>query len=238
MRKFAAGHNFAWTGVLTSAVISSLLGAVVLIGWYTHNEALIQINPAFVPMQYNTALGFLLTGLTLVVAGQFNSRTWIGAQVDILGAIIISLGTVAFFGYFARIETAYGWGSLTRMAIHTALGFIVVGTGFVLASWIMEKRHSAFVPASTPFIIGILGITFTVTLWQAVFAYQNQMIREHGIEYENLMDESILAFGLILTAALVIAIFLARAAHSRERLIAKANSRNQKERYRCRARQD
>ncbi|MCP4047819.1 MAG: response regulator, partial [Gammaproteobacteria bacterium] len=166
---------------------------------------------------------------TLVVSSQLRSRPWIGTPVGILGAIIISLGTVAFFGYFARLETAYGWGSLTRMAIHTALGFIVVGTGFVLTSWIEEKRYSSFLPASIPIIFGILGMTFTVTLWQALFAYQNNMIREHGIEYENLMDESILAFGLLLTAALVISVFLARSARSREQLIAKANIRNQKE---------
>ena len=36
------------------------LGAVVLLGWYLHEPALIQVNPAFVPMQYNTALGFAL----------------------------------------------------------------------------------------------------------------------------------------------------------------------------------
>ncbi len=75
MRNLAAGHHFAWTGVLTSAVISSLLGAVVLMGWYTHNEALIQINPAFVPMQYNTALGFLLTGLGIFAIAFFQWTT-------------------------------------------------------------------------------------------------------------------------------------------------------------------
>lgn len=35
-------------------------------GWYTHTVALIQVSPAFVPMQYNTALGFLLSGTGLV----------------------------------------------------------------------------------------------------------------------------------------------------------------------------
>jgi len=42
---------------------SLLLGGVVLLGWYTHNTSLIQVNPAFVAMQYNTALGFMLSGV-------------------------------------------------------------------------------------------------------------------------------------------------------------------------------
>ena len=46
--------------------MSLLLGAVVLLGWYLHEPALIQVNPAFVPMQYNTALGFAVGGLALL----------------------------------------------------------------------------------------------------------------------------------------------------------------------------
>jgi hypothetical protein len=46
---------------------SLALGAVVLLGWYLHEPALIQVNPAFVPMQYNTALGFALAGLALLL---------------------------------------------------------------------------------------------------------------------------------------------------------------------------
>jgi signal transduction histidine kinase/DNA-binding response OmpR family regulator/HPt (histidine-containing phosphotransfer) domain-containing protein len=300
MRSLAEGHKLLWTAVLTTAVTSGLLGAAVLVGWFTHNEALIQVNPAFVPMQFNTALGFLLaglglaaiafglmrvaiiigvpllllggvtlieyisgldllidelfmkhyidvetsspgrmapntalcfllSGLTLLIGSRLKTRIWVGAPVGILGAIIISLGTVAFFGYFAGIGTAFGWGSLTRMAIHTALGFVVIGIGIVMTSWIMEKRRSRYLPPSTPVIVGILGLMTTVVLWQAVFAYQNQMIREHGIEYENMMDESILAFGILLTASLVISIFLTQAARSRVRLQEKANARNRKE---------
>ena len=56
------GLNLArFTGFLSLA-----LGAVVLLGWYLHEPALIQVNPAFVPMQYNTALGFALGGLALL----------------------------------------------------------------------------------------------------------------------------------------------------------------------------
>ena len=50
------------------ATASLMLGLLVLVGWYTRNAALIQVNPAFVPMQYNTALGFALSGLGLLAA--------------------------------------------------------------------------------------------------------------------------------------------------------------------------
>ena len=52
--------------------LSLLLGAVVLLGWYLHEPALIQVNPAFVPMQYNTALGFAVGGLALLGLAGFH----------------------------------------------------------------------------------------------------------------------------------------------------------------------
>ncbi|MDH3976475.1 MAG: hypothetical protein OEV42_19605, partial [Deltaproteobacteria bacterium] len=50
---------------IVSGVISITLGLTVLIGWYTGAVILIQVYPAFVPMQYNTALGFLLSGTAI-----------------------------------------------------------------------------------------------------------------------------------------------------------------------------
>ena len=56
---------------LGAAVLT--LGIVVVLGWHTGNTRLIQVHPSFVPMQYNTALGFLASGLGLLLlqAGQF-----------------------------------------------------------------------------------------------------------------------------------------------------------------------
>ena len=59
-----------------AGALSMLLGAIVLVGWYTHNSALIQINAAFVPMQYNTALGFLLSAIALLLLALGRDRGW------------------------------------------------------------------------------------------------------------------------------------------------------------------
>ena len=56
-------RNFA----LFFATLSLLLGLTVLFGWYTHNLSLIQISSVFAPMQFNTALGFLLSGIGLLL---------------------------------------------------------------------------------------------------------------------------------------------------------------------------
>ena len=46
--------------------LTALLGIVVIFGWYTGNTTLIQVLPAFVAMQFNTALGFVACGASLL----------------------------------------------------------------------------------------------------------------------------------------------------------------------------
>jgi len=49
-----------------AGLLSILLGLTVIIGWYAGSTLLTQVVPTFAPMQYNTALGFVLGGMSLV----------------------------------------------------------------------------------------------------------------------------------------------------------------------------
>lgn len=222
-----------------SGLISLALGVIVLFGWYTHSTTLIQVHASFVPMQYNTALGFLVCGIGLLaitrskftVAGlsgfllillggltlveyvfgidlgidQFFMEHYVSVKsshpgrmapntalcfllvgvslsltylftglknilmiLGFLGGLIIALGTVPFFGYLTNIETAYGWGNLTRMAVHTSFGFIVLGVGLVFHAWRKEAEDQKDIPKWLPILVGIAAITITILIWQAV----------------------------------------------------------------------
>ena len=258
-----------------AGVLSLFLGAVVLLGWYLHEPALIQVNPAFVPMQYNTALGFALgglalmalawhwlriawvsgiivlltggltlieygfgvdlhidqlfmehyidlktsnpgrmapntalcftlTGLTVLLTNMFRARARITSWTATLGALIISLGVTALAGYMIGVEGAYGWGHMTRMAIHTAAGFIVLGSGFVALAWTGCRVMSPdeLLPRWLPQVIGITGLTITFAMWQALSAQEQRMLSSMGESAANFSDEGLLVFGILLTFAL------------------------------------
>jgi len=234
--------NRSFLIALIAGLTSGLLGSVVLFGWYTQQQTLIQVNPAFAPMQYNTALGFALGGLsllsllwsykrtaaasglvvfllgvltlieyifgpnlhidqlfmehyihvetshpgrmapntalcfsltgltilsTLLRQRYLTSHAWIG----ILAALIISLGLIAFTGYLFATEKAYGWGHLTRMAIHTASGFIILGTGFLALAVNFDGKHQA--KHWLKWIYIIAGLTVLLILWQASSITEN-----------------------------------------------------------------
>jgi diguanylate cyclase (GGDEF)-like protein/PAS domain S-box-containing protein len=211
-------HKTHWIGFLAvvAGILSVTLGIIVLAGWYTHTVALIQVHASFVPMQYNTAMGFFLSGLGLLafafkrtglaiigggVVATIGSLTLVeyifGLDLGIdqllmehyvlvktshpgrmapntalcffltgsailsfgilvsrhhflgrlimgsLGLIILGLGVIAFTGYIVDLESAYGWGHLTRMAVHTSLGFIVLGIGLSIFA-VSEKSSEGW----------------------------------------------------------------------------------------------
>lgn len=223
--KLLGAHEvFAWSGVV--------LGVAVLFGWYTGTEVLIQVHPTFVPMQYNTALGFLLSGAGLVtylrgkpavamVLGtivtligvltlyEYIARVDIGIDqlfmthyidlhtpnpgrmapntalcfsltgvsiilmsvdfirknltITILGALIAGLGAIALFGYITQLVPAFGWGKMTRMAAHTAFGFMMLGSALLITShqWIKAKEFRLWLFASvTPLLFSAFGCLY------------------------------------------------------------------------------
>lgn len=257
------------------------LGLLVILGWYTGIVIFIQINPQLVPMQFNTALGFvvislamgalvshkrdiakyagllvmflggitlsqhifgvnfyidelfmkhyitiatsspgrmapntalnfLLVGITLVCLGQ--KKLTINHLVfsSLLGSLTLGLSMVALFGYMSNVEAAYSWGSLTKMAIHTAVGFMIVGILLILETEVLSKQIRQKLPAFTlPITFSFLGFIVTLSLWQALHFSELQINRQYGIKTENFVATGILIFGGLFSILLAIATWLA-----------------------------
>lgn len=215
------------------------LGGLVVAGWLTVAVALIQVLPGLPPMQYNTALGFMICGAALlsavldlrrptallgglsaamgiatlceyllhtnlgvddllvetyVLTGVTNpgrmapnsalALTLVGAALvglscrsiarsrhvypAVLGTIVIALGTAALVGYAAGVPGAYGWGPFNRMAVHTALGFILLGGGTVGLAWNTAQGESSDPPAWLPSLAVVAVGTVTICMWYAL----------------------------------------------------------------------
>ena len=217
------------------------LGGLVVAGWLTLAVALIQVLPGLPPMQYNTALGFMICGAALLTAALDLGRptallgglaaalglatlcqyffhanlgiddllgqtylltgatnpgrmapnsavalTLIGLALlglsspafsrsrhfypALLGSVVIALGTAALVGYAADVPGAYGWGDFHRMAVHTALGFILLGGGIVGLAWNAAQGERPDAPAWVPALAGATVGTVTVCMWYALAA--------------------------------------------------------------------
>jgi PAS domain S-box-containing protein len=201
--------------------------------------ALIQVLPGFPPMQYNTALGFMICGAALLAAvlelrrptallgalagliglatlfqslfhsdlgiDQLLVETYILTGVSdpgrmgpnsalalaligaglfslslpvtrqrwhvcpaLFGAIVIAIGTAALVGYAAGVPGAYGWGSFNPMAVHTAIGFTLLGGGVVGLAWNVAESESAEAPAWLAVVAAVAVATVTLCMWYAL----------------------------------------------------------------------
>ena len=117
--------------------LTTLLGVVVIIGWQTNNVTLVQVLPTFVPMQYNTALGFVLCGLGLLFIVFEKPRA--AVAVGVLAATIgVATLLQYIFGFNFGIDQLFHDHDITvktshpgRMAPNTAVCFTLVGLAIV-----------------------------------------------------------------------------------------------------------
>ncbi len=272
-----------FTAVL-AGVATLALGLIVLVGWHVGNRTLIQVLPQFVPMQYNTALGFafsglaltmlavgrpgiaiffggitsLIGGLTLVeyicgvslgidelfmvhsittktshpgrmapntavcfllfgVASILGWWRWNAIRFSmltvVLGSLTFGLAVVALSGYLAQLETAYGWGNLTRMAVHTSIGFIVASLGLLCWIWSGEDGAHGWLPRWIPIPTAVGVLTAALSLWQAVAAEGQRIHQQHeDVTSLSSLATIILVVGTLLAVALSLVVYLAQRA--------------------------
>ncbi|MCH8312551.1 MAG: hypothetical protein IID17_06160 [Nitrospinae bacterium] len=132
--------------ILIFGSASSFLGFLVMFAWHANLPILIQTQSTFVPMQYNTALGFLFSGLGLILV-KF-SRVGLGKFVGILVSLLGGLTLIQYFfdidfgidqlviESFIQIQTSHPG----RMAPNTALSFFLFGV--YLLCWNNRNKSS------------------------------------------------------------------------------------------------
>jgi PAS domain S-box-containing protein len=246
-----SGRSGAALAAAASGASVAALGGLVVAGWLTVAVALIQVLPGFPPMQYNTALGFMICGAALLSAALDLTRptallgglsgtiglatlaqhlfqtdlgidqllvetyiwtgvpdpgrmgpnsavclTLIGAGLialslrphgwrhhvypALLGAIVIALGTAALVGYATGMPGAYGWSGHNPMAVHTAIGFTLLGGGIAGLSWNAAYHETGEAPAWLPVLAAAVVLTVTLCMWYAVKTGGGEAIARHG----------------------------------------------------------
>ena len=130
-----------WFLILVVLAIGLLTIAEYLIGRSLHVDQIFMreyIRAGIViptRMALVTAVCFVLLGVALADFSAPNHRYKI-SLLWFLGSCVMGLGEIALSGYFTGIMSAfYEWGKLTRMAVHTSVGFILCGLAIYFCAW-------------------------------------------------------------------------------------------------------
>ncbi len=245
-----SGRSGAALVATASGASVAALGGLVVAGWLTVAVALIQVLPGFPPMQYNTALGFMICGaallaaaldlrrptallgslsgtiglatlvqhlfhtdlgidqllvetyiltgvpdpgrmgpnsalcLTLIGAGLVGLARRAGSRQHVwpamLGAIVIAVGTAALVGYAAGLPGAYGWSGHNPMAVHSAIGFTLLGGGIAGLAWNTACHETGEAPAWLPILAAVVVLTVTTCMWYALKTGGGEEIARHS----------------------------------------------------------
>lgn len=118
----------------------------------------------------NTSLCFFLVGLSLLLNPYFKVPFEIS---NLFSIIVLSLGVFVLLGYIFDIGFTQGWGSLTRMALHTATGFLILGCGLFIYTW-----QPDFIEYRWSLIAGLSMLVASGFLWQKLAQQQKNQIQE------------------------------------------------------------
>ncbi len=126
--------------VRIAAIATALLGLIVILGWHLRAPALIQIHPDLAPMQYNTALCFILAATALYTSSHHQKiiARLLGALTAAFSLLTLSQHLFAydlgidqlFFTHYITTQTAFQG----RMSPVTACSFALVGIAIYTAS--------------------------------------------------------------------------------------------------------
>jgi len=118
-----------------------------------------------------TAICFIVfaAGVMLAQTSLHRNRS---AVLGITGLLVAAVGATCSIGVLSGTSDAFAWGNLNRIALHTGVGFVLLGIGLALVALDMTQlqlREPLWVSIGA----GVFVATFRVGLWQA-FSARNQ----------------------------------------------------------------
>ena len=184
-----------------SGFITIMLGIVVVLGWHWHSMFIVQISPEWIPMQYNTAICFVLAGISLIA---LNKKIF---QISrIFSILLLGLSGLTTLEYLLKLN--FGIDNLFiqpfilivpvnpgRMALNTALSFIFIG----MILWTLSSADS-FNKKKLPLSITlIMSSLFLIIIVNIITAFTLHYGISDGMKmaFNTLIGLIILTLGLI-----------------------------------------
>ncbi len=141
---------------------------------------------------------FICLGLGLVLAGAKKSRSRPLVATGLLASIVGVISGVALAGYLFGIDSAYGWGAYSRMAVNTAVALLLCASGLLAWVWQTAGREYdtllRWIPATAS--VTLMTMVGFVASWNTTELRQATFWRQHGFQVilsaqaflDNLLD--------------------------------------------------
>ncbi|MDQ4079514.1 MAG: hypothetical protein M3125_02050, partial [Gemmatimonadota bacterium] len=132
-------------------------------------------------MAPNTALCFLLASAAVASLSAAPRSRRAGDLSLLAGVAIGGIALLALLGYLGGAPSAYGWGGLTRMAVHTAFAMVAVGLAVASLAALRVQALGERVIHRLPPLVAVGGAAVTFGLWLAAADYHAH-VRDRVVE--------------------------------------------------------
>jgi PAS domain S-box-containing protein len=151
-----------------SGILVAIIGGVVILGWIFDIPTLKSILPTWVTMKANTAIGFILSGVTLWSLSLPQRRS--PRYSSLLAAVVLGIGLLTLIQYafdinlgidqllFKEPADAVATSAPGRMAANTAFNFLLLGSTLFLLSKPRVFHPGVQTFTLTAFFIALLGL--------------------------------------------------------------------------------
>ena len=128
-------------------------------------------------MAPNTAAAFVLAGAAVIALGARPRGRWHARVPAALGTLCAGIALIALLGYAGGATAAYAWGHLTQMAVHTALGFVLLGGGVAALALARHAGEGGGVTGELPWLAALAGTVVTLGMWNALADQEHRYVR-------------------------------------------------------------
>jgi PAS domain S-box-containing protein len=175
----------------SAALVVACLGAAVLAGWKLDIGTLKSVVPGWATMKPNTALGFLCSGIALLLVGRFAPspprRRLAGI---VLAMVVTALGFLTVGEYLWKVDFgidellfAFPAGSSVgeypaRMSLATATAFACTGVALTCLGYrrCIRVSQAATLSGATIGLLAILGYAYGVDALYGIGAYSSMAL--------------------------------------------------------------
>ncbi len=167
-------------------------------------------------MAINTAIALLAVSVGICVHDR-DFTGWRTMTMAFGGFICVAIGLNSLLGYLSGVQT-FAWSAAQPMAVHTAMGTILLGSGVAMHCGRRRGPKGTVRPSWAVTITWISGVVTSISLWRALLIGN----------LERGLPVAVLVAGISVTSLLAMSIHWARTASARAK--AAEDARRQLER--------
>ncbi len=114
-------------------------------------------------MAMSTSCCFVFLSFSLIF---IKKRFWPQLLSTALGALVFGFSFVALTGFVLQVNSEHGWGSYSRMAVHTSICFLLLSAALVFIVRRGVREDLKHPRVYLPFYVLVSGSLLTILMWE------------------------------------------------------------------------